>query len=85
MPSKACAYTYSKQLNKLFAQKKVDIPIKFQTSVALPENFEIRSYLAFDGDVYHSHIVEKCPADLQEWRGLFTLSSCLFFSLPKMC
>ena len=69
MPSKGCKYTYSNQLNKLFAQKNVDVPITFQTSVNPPENFEIRSYLAYQDDVYRGHIVEKCPADLQEWKG----------------
>ena len=66
-PSKSCNYTYSHQLGKLFTQKNVDVPITFQTSFALPENFQIRSYLAFDADTYRTHPVEKCPADLKEW------------------
>ncbi|XP_066930236.1 cellular tumor antigen p53-like isoform X2 [Clytia hemisphaerica] len=69
-PSKSCNFTYSHQLGKLFAQKNVDVPITFKTSIALPENFQIRSYLAFDGDTYRSHPVEKCPADLKEWKNM---------------
>lgn len=68
-PSKSCLHTYSKQLKKLFVQKDHDIPFTFQTSVPLPNHFEIRSYLCFEDVTYKSHTVEKCPNDKKTWEG----------------
>ena len=58
-PSKSCPHTYySKELNRLFIQK-VEVPIHFKTSIALPENYEIRSYLISEDERYQNQIVEK--------------------------
>ena len=76
-PTKCCAFTYSKLLNKLYVRPEQLITIPF-SALPLPKKFKLQSFLRFKEQ---NKVVERCPHHVQNDESEFYFLFEAFVSL----